>query len=166
MLAGLPKAPSAYNPIINPARARSRQLYIIERMQENGFITAEQADAAKKQELKVRTGGDNTKVHGEYVAETVRQMGRLDIVVNNAGIIRRTPAVQHADDDWDAVINLNLSAGFRMCRAAGAPMPRRGSGKNVTHACLPAVPGGGHLPRGVRGEGRRRGGRPTPSSGA
>ena len=74
MLAGLPKAPSAYNPIINPARARSRQLYIIERMQENGFITAEQADAAKKQELKVRTGGDNTKVHGEYVAETVRQL--------------------------------------------------------------------------------------------
>ena len=43
MLAGLPKAPSAYNPISNPKRARVRQLYIIERMQENGFITAEQA---------------------------------------------------------------------------------------------------------------------------
>jgi penicillin-binding protein 1A len=47
MLAGLPKAPSAFNPITNPSRARSRQLYIIERMEENGFITAEQADAAK-----------------------------------------------------------------------------------------------------------------------
>ena len=43
MLAGLPKAPSAYNPISNPKRARSRQLYIIERMEENGFITAKQA---------------------------------------------------------------------------------------------------------------------------
>ena len=42
MLAGLPKAPSAYNPINNPKRARSRQLYIIERMQENGFITKAQ----------------------------------------------------------------------------------------------------------------------------
>jgi penicillin-binding protein 1A len=74
MLAGLPKAPSAYNPITNPSRARTRQLYIIQRMQENGFITAEEADAAKTEELKVRSGGDNTKVHAEYIAETVRQL--------------------------------------------------------------------------------------------
>ena len=74
MLAGLPKAPSAYNPISNPSRARARQQYIIERMQENGFITAEEAATAKKQELQVRSGGDNTKVHAEYIAETVRQL--------------------------------------------------------------------------------------------
>jgi penicillin-binding protein 1A len=74
MLAGLPKAPSAYNPIINPTRARSRQLYIIERMEENGFITAEQAVAAKKQELKVRSGLPALPVHAEYIAETVRQL--------------------------------------------------------------------------------------------
>lgn len=74
MLAGLPKAPSAYNPIINPKRARSRQLYIIERMQENGFITAEQATQAKAEELKVRTGPNADRVHAEYVAETVRQL--------------------------------------------------------------------------------------------
>ena len=74
MLAGLPKAPSAYNPISNPKRARSRQLHIIERMEENGFITAEQAAAAKKQELKVKTNSDNSKVHAEYVAEMVRQL--------------------------------------------------------------------------------------------
>ncbi|MFZ4478350.1 MAG: penicillin-binding protein 1A [Rhodoferax sp.] len=74
MLAGLPKAPSAYNPITNPKRARSRQLHIIERMVDNGFITAEQAAAAKKEELKIRSGSDNPKVHAEYVAETVRQL--------------------------------------------------------------------------------------------
>lgn len=74
MLAGLPKAPSAYNPISNPNRARSRQLHIIERMEENGFITAQQAEAAKKQELKIRSSADNTRVHAEYVAETVRQL--------------------------------------------------------------------------------------------
>jgi penicillin-binding protein 1A len=74
MLAGLPKAPSAYNPISNPKRARSRQLHIIERMLENGFITAEQAVAAKKEELKVRSSSDHPKVHAEYVAETVRQL--------------------------------------------------------------------------------------------
>ena len=74
MLAGLPKAPSAYNPISNPKRARSRQLHIIERMQDNGFITTAQAAAAKEQKLKVRTNSDTTKVHAEYVAETVRQL--------------------------------------------------------------------------------------------
>ena len=74
MLAGLPKAPSAYNPISNPKRARSRQLYIIERMLDNGFITAQEAEAAKKQELKVRTGQDSAKIHAEYLAEMVRQL--------------------------------------------------------------------------------------------
>ncbi|MDB5944794.1 MAG: putative bifunctional family b-glycosyltransferase/PBP transpeptidase [Ramlibacter sp.] len=74
MLAGLPKAPSAYNPISNPSRARARQQYIIERMADNGFITAAEAEAAKKQELHVRSGGDNTKVHAEYISETVRQL--------------------------------------------------------------------------------------------
>ena len=74
MLAGLPQSPSANNPISNPKRARSRQLYIIERMEANGFITAEQAVAAKKQELRIKTGSDNAKVHAEYVAETVRQL--------------------------------------------------------------------------------------------
>lgn len=74
MLAGLPKAPSAYNPLINPKRARSRQLYIIERMQENGFITAAQAQAAKSEELQLKTGHDVGRVHAEYVAEMVRQL--------------------------------------------------------------------------------------------
>lgn len=74
MLAGLPKAPSAYNPISNPRRAKARQLYIIERMEENGFITPEQAVAAKNHELKVRSGPDAGRVHAEFVAETVRQL--------------------------------------------------------------------------------------------
>jgi penicillin-binding protein 1A len=74
MLAGLPKAPSAYNPISNPKRARSRQLYIIDRMLENGFITSDEAEAAKKQELKVRTNSNATEIHAEYVAEMVRQL--------------------------------------------------------------------------------------------
>ena len=74
MLAGIPKFPSTANPIANFARARERQLYIIDRMQENGFITADEAAAAKKQELHVRSGGDPRRVHAEYVAEMVRRM--------------------------------------------------------------------------------------------
>src|SRR5665647_565784 len=74
MLAGLPKAPSAYNPIVNPKRAKARQLYIIDRMEENGFITADQAKAAKEEEIKVKSGPDTGRVHAEFVAETVRQL--------------------------------------------------------------------------------------------
>ena len=74
MLAGLPKAPSAYNPIVNPKRARTRQLYIIDRMLENGFITAQEAQVAKSQPLHVRSSPDATKVHAEYIAEMVRQL--------------------------------------------------------------------------------------------
>ena len=74
MLAGIPKFPSTANPIANFTRARERQLHIIDRMQENGFITADEAAAAKKQELHVRSGGDPRRVHAEYVAEMVRRM--------------------------------------------------------------------------------------------
>ena len=74
MLAGLPKAPSAFNPIVNPKRARSRQLYIIERMEENGYITAKQAAVAKAEPLRLRSAADRKNLHAEFVAETVRQM--------------------------------------------------------------------------------------------
>ena len=74
MLAGLPKAPSAYNPISNPKRARSRQLYIIERMEEHGFITKDQAAAAKLEDLKIRTTMSGLNTHADYVAEMARQL--------------------------------------------------------------------------------------------
>lgn len=73
MLAGLPKAPSSYNPIANPRRATIRQQYIIDRMLENGFITAEEHDAARKQPLRYRQPAE-VPVHAEYVAEATRQM--------------------------------------------------------------------------------------------
>jgi penicillin-binding protein 1A len=73
MLAGLPKAPSTFNPIANPKRARQRQQYIIDRMFENGFITEEQADAARAETLVYRSN-ISVPLHAEYVAETARQL--------------------------------------------------------------------------------------------
>jgi penicillin-binding protein 1A len=74
MLAGLPKAPGANNPVNNPARARGRQLYVIDRMVEAGFITEQEAEAARKEELHLRDGQEPGRLHAEYVAETVRQL--------------------------------------------------------------------------------------------
>lgn len=74
MLAGLPKAPSAYNPISNPRRATVRQRYIIDRMLENGFISEEQHLEAKAQKLRYRPQMSENSAHAEYVAEQARQM--------------------------------------------------------------------------------------------
>ncbi|AOK15452.1 penicillin-binding protein [Burkholderia cepacia] len=74
MLAGLPKAPSAYNPVVNPKRAKVRQEYILQRMLELNFITREQYDEAVAQPLVVKGPGRDFSVHAEYVAEMVRQM--------------------------------------------------------------------------------------------
>ncbi|WP_219119009.1 penicillin-binding protein 1A [Janthinobacterium sp. UMAB-56] len=74
MLAGLPKAPSAYNPVVNPKRARMRQQYILQRMAQLGYITPEQYTEAKNEELKVKTDSSAFGVHAEYVSEMARQL--------------------------------------------------------------------------------------------
>jgi penicillin-binding protein 1A len=73
MLAGLPKAPTAYNPINNPTRARERQQYIIERMFVNGFITEKERKRAHAQVLAYRAPVESP-IHAEYVAEMARQL--------------------------------------------------------------------------------------------
>ena len=73
ILAGLPKAPSAYSPLRNPSRAKERQLYVLSRMADEGYITQEQADAAGQEPLNVykrRTYWDKAP----HFLETVRQM--------------------------------------------------------------------------------------------
>jgi penicillin-binding protein 1A len=74
MLAGLPKAPSAYNPIVNPKRAATRQQYIIQRMRQLNYITEAQYTQAMAEPLKLKQVMNTFEVHAEYVAEMARQM--------------------------------------------------------------------------------------------
>ncbi|WP_420799664.1 penicillin-binding protein 1A [Noviherbaspirillum saxi] len=74
MLAGLPKAPSAYNPVANPKRARTRQQYILQRMLQLGYISQDDYETAKDQVLKVKTSSSEFGLHAEYVAEMTRQL--------------------------------------------------------------------------------------------
>lgn len=74
MLAGLPKAPSSYNPIANPQRAKHRQQYVLRRMTELGYITEAQYEDGLKGQIRPRRGEVNEySVHAQYVAEMVRQ---------------------------------------------------------------------------------------------
>jgi len=75
MLAGLPKAPSAYNPISNPKRAKTRQLYVLRRMHDLKYITDEEFREAQDEPLNVRPGfREAITIHAEYVAEMARQI--------------------------------------------------------------------------------------------
>ena len=60
----------------------------------------------------------DAKLASEVVEECVSELGRLDILVNNAGIIRRAPALEFGEDDWEAVVKINLSAAFYLSQAA------------------------------------------------
>jgi penicillin-binding protein 1A len=73
MLAGLPKAPSAYNPIANPKRAELRQQYVLRRMRELGMITDAQFAEAEHHSVVVKRGSNDFGVHAEHFAEMVRQ---------------------------------------------------------------------------------------------
>jgi len=77
------------------------------------------------------------------IADAEAALGPLDILVNNAGIIRRAPAAEHPDEDWDAVLSVNLSAPFRLAREFGRRLIARGApGKIVNVASLLAFQGG------------------------
>ncbi|HQR05049.1 MAG: penicillin-binding protein 1A [Proteobacteria bacterium] len=74
MLAGLPKAPSSFNPVANPKRAHLRQLYVLRRMRELGFINDSQLKTATDEQLKVKHDANDFGTHAEYVAEMARQI--------------------------------------------------------------------------------------------
>ena len=75
--------------------------------------------------------------------QTLERFDRVDILINNAGTIRRAPAVDYSDDDWAAVIEVNLSSVFRLCKLAGRHMIESGrGGKIVNIASLLSFQGG------------------------
>ena len=70
----------------------------------------------------------------------------VDILINNAGTIRRAPAAEHSDDDWDAVLEINLTAPFLLARELGKPMLDRGRGKVIFVSSILGFQGGVTVP--------------------
>jgi 2-deoxy-D-gluconate 3-dehydrogenase len=107
-------------------------------------------------ELIERAGGRSIPVKGDLadravprqlIESTLDAFGRLDILINNAGTIRRAPAIDYTEDDWATVIEVNLSSVFRLSQLAGRHMIERGAGgKIVNIASLLAFQGGITVP--------------------
>lgn len=80
------------------------------------------------------------------VRASLERWGRIDILINNAGIIRRSPAAEFSIDDWNAVLAVNLTSVFRLSQLAGRGMLERGRGKIVNIASLLSFQGGVTVP--------------------
>jgi 2-deoxy-D-gluconate 3-dehydrogenase len=94
-------------------------------------IRADLADRASSQKL---------------IDAAIAKFGQLDVLINNAGLIRRTPAIEHTQEDWDLVLEVNLTSVFRLAQAAGRVMLPRGRGKIVNIASLLSFQGGITVP--------------------
>jgi 2-deoxy-D-gluconate 3-dehydrogenase len=80
------------------------------------------------------------------VEKVIAEFGRIDILINNAGMIRRAPAVDFSEEDWTSVLEVNLSGVFRLSQAAGRKMIEQGAGKIVNIASLLSFQGGINVP--------------------
>jgi 2-deoxy-D-gluconate 3-dehydrogenase len=108
--------------------------------------TCERVARADRQSLALLGDLQDRSAPRRLVEETLERFGRLDILVNNAGIIRRAPAAEHSEEDWDAVIEVNLSSVFRLSQLAGQHMIERGRGKILNIASLLSFQGGINVP--------------------
>ncbi|MFZ4627053.1 MAG: 2-dehydro-3-deoxy-D-gluconate 5-dehydrogenase KduD [Blastocatellia bacterium] len=108
--------------------------------------TAERVAASGRASLAISGDLAARETPGELVAATLARFGRLDILVNNAGMIRRGPVEDHSWEDWNLVLEVNLSSMFRLSQLAGRHMLERGSGKIVNIASMLSFQGGIRVP--------------------
>lgn len=112
----------------------------------NADETCSQIEALGRSAFSVAGDMTDKGSPARIVDEVIEKFGRIDILINNAGMIRRSPAAEYSEDDWSTVIEVNLSSVFRLSQAAGRKMIQQGSGKIVNIASLLSFQGGITVP--------------------
>ncbi|WP_405854357.1 SDR family oxidoreductase [Streptomyces sp. NBC_01515] len=115
-------------------------------LEESGSAVEKDVQAAGRGFEAIRTDFADPEAVRALGADLAGRGRPIDILVNNAGTIRRTPAAQHTDADWELVLQVNLTAQFALTRAVGATMVDRGRGKVIFTASLLSFQGGITVP--------------------
>jgi 2-dehydro-3-deoxy-D-gluconate 5-dehydrogenase len=116
------------------------------RLEEAGSVVARQVEERGRTFRGYRVDlADRAAVRALSV-ELEAEAGTIDILVNNAGTIRRAPAVEYTTEDWDHVLEVDLTAPFLLARDIGRGMLARGSGKIIFTASLLSFQGGINIP--------------------
>lgn len=92
--------------------------------------------------------GDLTKKEDreELISTTVKEFGKIDVLINNAGTIRRAPLLEYKEEDWNAVMDINLNAVYFLSQDVAKVMVKQGSGKIVNVASMLSFQGGKFVP--------------------
>lgn len=110
------------------------------------FETAEKIKALGRKSIAIKADLITTEPIEGIFATTIKEFCKVDILVNCAGIIRRAPAVDFTEKDWDDVIQVNQKSVFFMCQAAAKDMMKRQQGKIINIASLLSFQGGVTVP--------------------
>ncbi|MEV0536800.1 SDR family oxidoreductase [Kitasatospora sp. NPDC050463] len=128
------------------AEAGADVIGVSAQLEESGSDVEKDVLAAGRTFEAIRTDFADPAAVRALGAELAGRERPVDILVNNAGTIRRTPAAEHTDADWDLVLQVNLTAQFALTRAVGAAMVARGHGKIIFTASLLSFQGGITVP--------------------
>lgn len=108
--------------------------------------TQKAIEATGRKFLSIKADFGSTEPVQRVVDETVAAFGQLDILINNAGIIRRADSIEFTEADWDAVMDTNLKVVFFLTQAAARQMLKQGGGKVINIASLLSYQGGIRVP--------------------
>jgi 2-deoxy-D-gluconate 3-dehydrogenase len=112
----------------------------------SGSDTEQQVRALGRQFYAYQADFSQRPAVDAFLGQVQQDFPRIDILINNAGTIKRAPAAEHADDLWDEVLAINLDSPFRIARAIGGRMLQQGSGKIIFTASLLTFQGGINVP--------------------
>ncbi|WP_100406451.1 2-dehydro-3-deoxy-D-gluconate 5-dehydrogenase KduD [Bacillus solitudinis] len=108
--------------------------------------TKQKVEALGRKFYEIKADLSQSGAAKQLVADAKEQTGKIDILVNNAGIIRRAEAADFTDEDWAAVLNVNINSVFTLCREVGNHMLENGSGRIINIASMLSFQGGLRVP--------------------
>lgn len=110
-------------------------------LDEEAAKTVEEVRKLSRKSMSLRVDVTNSKDVEAMINSVVKEFGKLDIIINSAGITKRMPALDFIEEDFDRVIAVNLKGVFLSCQAAGRQMVKQGGGKIINMASVGGLVG-------------------------